>query len=97
MRSYGQDNTVTSLTFCICLLLKKMHLTSVNVRRLAAVNMPIGGLTWEMKSQRYSDGAHGERGLGSLDIGCRPVVSLAAHLWPVWPGLSSTHLIIHSP
>jgi len=37
-----------------------MHLTNANVRRLAAVNMPIGRLTWKMKFLKYSDGAPDE-------------------------------------
>jgi len=77
--------------------MKKMHLTSANARRLAAVNMSIGRLTWKMKSQRYNDGAHGEREFDSLHIGCRLVVSPAAYLGPAWLGLSSIYLIIHSP
>ena len=72
----------------------KMHLISANVRCLAVVNTPIGHLTWKMQSRRYSDGAYGEKGFHSLDIGCRPVVSLAAHLGPVWSELSSAYLII---
>ncbi len=71
-----------------------MHLTSANVWCLAVVNTPIGRLTWKMQSRRYSDGAYGEKGFDSLDIGCRPVVSLAAYLGPVWSELSSSHLII---
>jgi hypothetical protein len=74
-----------------------MHLTSANAWRLAAVNMSIGRLTWNMKSQRYNDGAYGEREPDSLHIGGLLVVSSAAHLGPVWLGLSSTYLIIHSP
>lgn len=71
-----------------------MHLTCANVWGLAVVNTPIGRLTWKMPSRRYSDGAYGEKGFDSLDIGCRPVVSLAAYLGPVWSELSSSHLII---
>ena len=71
-----------------------MHLISANVWCLAVVNTPIGHLTWKMQSRRYSDGAYGEKGFNSLDIGCRPVVSLAAYLGPVWSGLSSAYLII---
>ena len=71
-----------------------MHPISANAWCLAVVNTPIGRLTWKMQSRRYSDGAYGEKGLNSLDIGCRPVVSLAAHLGPVWSGLSSACLII---
>ena len=71
-----------------------MHLTCANVWGLAVVNTPIGRLTWKMKFQRYSDGAHGERGGDSLDIGCRPMVSLATHLGPVRSEPSSAHLII---
>ncbi len=71
-----------------------MHLTSANVWCLAVVNTPVGRLTWKMQSRRYSDGAYGEKGFDSLDIGCRPVVSLAAYLGPVWSELSSSHLII---
>ena len=71
-----------------------MHLTSANVCCLAVVNTPIGRLSWKMQSRRYSDGAYGEKGCDFLDIGCRPVVSLAAYLGPGWSGLSSTCLII---
>ena len=71
-----------------------MHLTSANVWYLAVVNTPIGRLTWKMQSRRYSSGAYGEKGCDFLDIGCRPVVSLAAYLGPGWSGLSSTCLII---
>jgi hypothetical protein len=71
-----------------------MHLTSVNVWCLAAVDTSIGRLSWKMKSRRYSDGTYGEKGCDSLDIGCRPMVSLAAYLGPVWSELSSTYLII---
>jgi hypothetical protein len=48
----------------------------------------------ENEVSKYSDGSHGQRGLDVLDIGCRPVVSLAAYLGPVRSGLSSTYLII---
>ena len=71
-----------------------MYLTSANVWCLAIVNTPIGRLTWKVQSRRYSDGAYGEKGFDSLDIGCRPVVSLAAHLGPGRSELSSTCLII---
>ena len=71
-----------------------MHLISANVWCLAVVNTPIGHLTWKMQSRRYSDGAYGEKGLNSLDIGRRPVVSFAAHRGPVWSELSSACLII---
>jgi len=71
-----------------------MHLTSANVWYLVVVNTPIGRLTWKMQSRRYSDGAYGEKGCDFLDIGCRPVVSLAAYLGPGRSGLSSTYLII---
>jgi hypothetical protein len=71
-----------------------MHLTSANAWCLTSVNVPIGRLPWKMTSRRYSDGAYGERRFDSLDLGCRPVVSLAAYLGPVWSELSSTHLII---
>ena len=71
-----------------------MHLTSANAWCLAVVNMPIGRLTWKMQSRRYSDGAYGEKEWNFLAIGCRPVVSLAAHLGPVWSGRSSACLII---
>ena len=71
-----------------------MHLTRANVWGLAVVNTPIGRLTWKMPSRRYSDGAYGEKGFDSLDIGGRPVVSLAAYLGPVQSGMSSTSLII---
>ena len=71
-----------------------MHLTSTNVWCLAVVSTPIGRLTWKMRSRRYSDGAYGEKGFDFLDIGCRPVVSLAAYLGPGRSGLSSTCLII---
>jgi hypothetical protein len=71
-----------------------MHLTNVNVWCLAVVNTSIGRLSWKMQSRRYNDGAYGEKGFDSLDIGCRPVVSLAAYLGPVWSELSSSHLII---
>ena len=71
-----------------------MHPISANVWYLAVVNTPIGRPTWKMQSRRYSDGAYGEKGFDSLDIGCRPVVSLAAYLGPVRSGLSSTRLII---
>jgi hypothetical protein len=47
-----------------------------------------------VQSRRYSDGAYGEKGFDSLDIGCRPVVSLAAYLGPGRSELSSTYLII---
>ena len=43
---------------------------------------------------KYRDGAYGEKGCDFLDIGCRPVVSLAAYLGPGRSGLSSTYLII---
>ena len=71
-----------------------MHLTRANVWGLAVVNTPIGRLTWKMPSRRYSDGAYGEKGFDSLDIGGRPVVSLTAHLGPVQSWLSRTCLII---
>ena len=71
-----------------------MYLTSANVWCLAIFNTPIGPLTWKVQSRRYSDGAYGEKGFDSLDIGCRPVVSLAAYLGPVWSGPSSACLII---
>ena len=71
-----------------------MHLTNTNVWCLAVVNTPIGRLTWKVQSRRYSDGAYGEQGFDSLDIGCRPVVSLAAYLGPGRSELSSTCLII---
>ena len=71
-----------------------MHLTSANVWCLAVVNTPVGRLTWKMPSRRSSDGAYGEKGFDSLDIGCRPVVSLAAYLGPGRSGLSSACLII---
>jgi hypothetical protein len=71
-----------------------MHPISANVWCLAVVNTPIGRLTWKMQSRRYSDGAYGEKGFDSLDIGCRPVVALAAYLGPVRSGLSSTRPII---
>ena len=71
-----------------------MHLISANVWCLAVVNTPIGRLTWKVQSRRYSDGACGEKGFDSLDIGCHPVVSLAAYLRPGRSGLSSTYLII---
>ncbi len=72
-------------------------LTSVNTWRLAAINTPIGRLTWQMKSRRYRGGAQSREGCISLKSGCHPVVSLAAYLWPGRPGPSSTHPIIHSP
>jgi hypothetical protein len=72
----------------------KMHLTSANVWCLAAVDTPIGCLPWKMRSRRSSNGAYGKQGLDSLDMGCRPVVSRAAYLGPVWSELSSTYLII---
>ena len=72
----------------------KMHLTSTQVRCLAVVDTPVGRLTWKMWSRRYSDGAYGEKGRDSLDIGCRPMVFLAAYLELVWSESSSTHLII---
>jgi len=71
-----------------------MHLTNTNVWCLAVVNTPIGRLTWKVQSRRYSDGAYGEKGFDSLDIGCRPVVSLATYLGPGRSELSSTYLII---
>ena len=71
-----------------------MHLARANVWCLAVVNTPIGRLTWEMPSRRYSDGAYGEQGFDSLDVGCRPVVALAAYLGPGRSGLSSTYLSI---
>jgi hypothetical protein len=71
-----------------------MHLTRANVWGLAVINTPIGRLTWKMPSRRYSDGAYGEKGFDSLDIGGRPVDPLAAYLGPVRSGLSSTYLII---
>ncbi len=72
----------------------KMHLTSANVWCLAAVDTPIGRLPCKMPSQRFNDGAYGKKGFDSLDMGCRPVVSRAAYLGPVWSALSSTYLII---
>jgi hypothetical protein len=71
-----------------------MHPISANVWCLAVVNTPIGRLTWKMQSRRYSDGAYGEKGFDSLDIGCRPVVSCAACLGPVRSRPSSSRLII---
>jgi len=71
-----------------------MHLTSANVWCLPVIKTPIGRLTWKMRSRRYSDGAYDEKGFDSLDIGCRPVVSLAAYLGPGRSELSSTHRII---
>jgi hypothetical protein len=71
-----------------------MHLTCANVWGLAVVNTPIGRLTWKMPSRRYSDGAYGEKGFDSLDIGGHPVVFLAAYLGPVRLGMSRTCLII---
>ena len=71
-----------------------MHPISANVWFLAVVNTPIGRLTWKMQSRRYSDGAYGEKGFDSLDLGCRPVVSLAACLGPVQSGMSRTCLTI---
>ena len=71
-----------------------MHLTSANVWYLAVLNTPIGRLPWKMQSRRYSDGAYDEKECDFLDIGCRPMVSLAAYLGPEWSGLSSTCLII---
>ena len=71
-----------------------MHLTSTNVWCVAIVNMPIGRLTWKVWSRRYSDGAYGEKGFDSLDLGCRLVVSLATYLGPVWSEPSSARLII---
>ena len=71
-----------------------MHLTNANVWYLAVVNTPIGHLTRKMQSRRYRDGAYGEKGFDSLDIGGRPVVSLATYPGSVWSELSSTYLII---
>jgi hypothetical protein len=71
-----------------------MHLTSATAWCLAVVNTPLGRLTWGMPSRMYSDGAHGEQGVDSLNMGCRPVVPLAAYLGPGRPGLSSTYLSI---
>jgi hypothetical protein len=71
-----------------------MHPISANVWCVAVVNKPIGRLTWKIQSRRYNDGAYGEKGFDSLDIGCRPVVSLAAYLGALQSGMSSTHLTI---
>jgi hypothetical protein len=71
-----------------------MHPISANVWCLAVVNTPRGRPTWKMRSRRYRDGAYGEKGFDSLDIGGRPVVSLTAHLGPVQSWLSRTYLII---
>jgi hypothetical protein len=71
-----------------------MYPISTNAWCLAVVNTPIGRPTWKMQFQKHSDGAYGEQGFDSLDLGCCPVVSLAAYPGPVRSGLSSTHLII---
>ena len=71
-----------------------MHLTTTNVWCLAVVNTPIGRLTRKGQSRRYSDGTYGAKGFDSLDIGCRPVVSLAVHLGPGRSELSSAYLTI---
>jgi len=71
-----------------------MHPISANVWCLAVVNTPIGRLTWKMQSRRYSDGAYGEKGFDSLDIGCRPVVFLTACPGTIMFRMGRTYLIV---
>jgi hypothetical protein len=71
-----------------------MHLTSANACCFTGVDIPIGRLTWQMQSQRYSDGAYDERGCDPLDTGCHPVVPLTAYLGPVQLGMNRTRLVV---